>query len=320
MDQKEYASLLALQSGVVSRRQLHDAGLEPHDLKRLLRQRDLVRLHDGVFVNHTGTLTWLQRAWSGVLLAWPAALSHDSAIRAADGPGRSGRDDRTIHLAVDRRRSLAVPAGYRLHRLARLDDKVQWNTTPPRVRIEEALIDVAAEKSDDFDAIATVADAISARRTTAGRIGEHLAARARVPRRAFLRDVLADLDGGTCSVLEHGYLTRVERPHGLPAAARQLRDSVNGPVYRDVVYVELDQVVERDGRLWHDSVEGRDADLDRDLDAAVGRLGTVRLGWGQVFARPCRTAVRIGSLLTARGWDGDLARCPDCPQDLPLAG
>ena len=320
MDHKQYASLLALQSGVVSRRQLHEAAFQPHDLKRLLRRRDLVRLYDGVFVNHTGTLTWLQRAWAGVLLAWPAALCHDSAIRATDGPGRSGRDDRTIHLAIDRGRSLAVPPGYRLHRLARLDDKVQWNTTPPRVRIEEALIDVSAEMPDDFDAIATLADAISARRTTAARISEHLSARPRVPRRLFLRDVLADLDRGTCSVLEHGYLTRVERPHGLPTAARQVRDSVSGPVYRDVVYVDLDQVVELDGRLWHDSVEGRDADLDRDLDAAVGRLGTVRLGWGQVFARPCRTAVRIGELLSARGWRGHLVRCPECPKDLPLAG
>lgn len=320
MDEKQYASLLALQSGVVSRRQLHEAAFRPHDLKRLLRRRDLVRLHEGVFVNHTGPLTWLQRAWAGVLLAWPAALCHDSAIRAADGPGRNGRDDRTIHLAVDRRRSLAVPTDYRLHRLARLDDKVQWNTTPPRVRIEEALIDVAAEKPDDFDAVATLADAISARRTTAGRISEHLAARARVPRRTFLHDVLADLDRGTCSVLEHGYLTRIERPHGLPTAARQVRDSRNGPVYRDIVYVDLEQVVELDGRMRHDSVEGRDADLDRDLDAAVGRLGTVRLGWGQVFARPCRTAVRVGSLLTARGWQGAPVRCPDCPQDLPLAG
>ena len=320
MDHRAYAALLALQSGVVSRRQLHDSAVLPHDLKRLLRRRDLVRLHDGVFVNHTGELTWLQRAWAGVLLAQPAALCHDSAIRAADGPGRSARDDRVIHLAVDRDRSLTVPPGYRLHRLSRLDDKVQWNKTPPRVRIEEALIDVASQRPDDFDAVATFADAISARRTTPGRIREHLAARPRIPRRDFLDGVLADLERGTCSVLEHGYLTLVERPHGLPSAARQLRDSAHGPVYRDVVYVPYDQIVEIDGRLWHDSVEGRDADLDRDLDAAVGRQGTVRIGWGQVYGRPCRTAVRVGGLLSARGWGGQLVRCADCPQDLPLAG
>lgn len=197
---------------------------------------------------------------------------------------------------------------------------MQWNLTPPRVRIEEALIDVSSRRTDDFDAIATLADAISARRTTPGRIREHLAARPRVPRRAFLLNVLTDLDEGTCSVLEHGYLTRVERPHGLPTAARQLRDSVHGPVYRDVVYVDLDQIVELDGRLWHDTVDGRDADLDRDLDAAAGGQDTVRLGWGQVFARPCRTAVRIGALLAARGWDGHLVTCADCPDDLPLTG
>lgn len=320
MDHEQYAALLSLQSGVVSRRQLHDALLEPHDLVRLLRRRDLVRLHDGVFANHTGSLTWLQRAWAGVLLAWPAALCHDSAIRAADGPGRSGRDDRVIHLAVDRQRSLAVPSGYRLHRLARFDDTVQWNRTPPRVRIEEALIDVSSAMTDDFDAIAALSDAISARRTTPGRIAEHLAARARVPRRTFLTDVLTDLEEGTCSVLEHGYLARIERPHGLPTASRQVRDSVNGPVYRDVVYVDLEQIVELDGRMWHDSVESRDADLDRDLDAAVGGQGTVRLGWGQVHGRPCRTAARIGRLLAARGWRGHLVRCSDCPQDLPMAG
>lgn len=320
MDQKQYAALLSRQSGVVSRRQLHDASLQPHDLKRLLRRRDLVRLHDGAFLHHTGTPTWLERAWAGVLLAWPAALCGDSALRAADGPGRSRRDDRIIHIGIDRERSLAVPAGYRLHRLARFDAKVQWNTSPPRVRIEEALLDVASGTSDDFDAIATLADAISARRTTAGRLAEHLASRPRVPRRAFLRDVLDDLDHGTCSVLEHGYLSRVERPHGLPDAARQVRDSLSGPVYRDVVYADLEQIVELDGRLWHDSVEGRDADLDRDLEAAVDRQGTVRLGWGQVFSRPCRTAVRIGGLLTARGWQGRPVRCPECPQELSMAG
>ena len=70
-------------------------------------------------------------------------------------------------------------------------------------------------------------------------------------------------------MLEHGYLTLVERPHGLPAGRRQVRDSRHGPLYRDVVYGELDQVVELDGRMWHDSAEQHDADLDRDLDAAV---------------------------------------------------
>jgi hypothetical protein len=321
MDLSAYADLLSLQSGVVSRRQLvTDARLKPRDLQRLVRRRDLVRVHDGVFVDHTGDLTWLQRAWVGVLLAWPAALSHDSALRAADGPGRAGRDDSVIHLAVDRDHHVRVPTGYRLHRMSGFADRAMWNTSPPRVAIEEALIDVAVAKPDDFGAVAVLADAVQARRTLPVRIRDTLDLRPRVPRRDFLRAVLSDLDRGTCSVLEHGYLTRVERAHGLPDGLRQVRDSQRGPLYRDVVYPDLDQAVELDGRLWHSSAAQHDADLDRDLDAAVDRLTTVRLGWGQVFGRPCETAVRLGRLFAARGWWGRPTRCPDCPDSLDLAG
>jgi hypothetical protein len=182
------------------------------------------------------------------------------------------------------------------------------------------LIDVSARARDDFAAISVLADAIQARRTTAARIRDRLDDRARLPRRDYLRGVLIDIERGTCSVLEHGYLTRVEEPHGLPTARRQLRGSTNGPLYRDVVYVDHDQVVELDGRLWHDGAAQRDADLDRDLDAAVGRLTTVRVGWGQVFDRPCATAARIGVLLLAKGWTGQVTSCPNCRQGLPLAG
>ncbi len=319
MDLSAYDALLALQSGVASRQQLAGVGVEPHDLQRLVRRKDLVRVHDGVFVNHTGELTWLQRAWLGVQVAWPAALSHDSAIRAVDGPGRKGRDDSLIHLVVHRDRAIRPPAGYRLHRMSGFPANVHWNASPPRVRVEEALIDVAAAKPDDFDAIAVLADAVRARRTTPDRLRAALEARQRVARRYFLVGVLNDLARGTCSVLEQGYLDLVERPHGLLPGMRQVRDSINGPLYRDVAYY-VGLLVELDGRLWHDSPAQRDADLDRDLDAAVEGLGTVRLGWGQVFKRPCHTAVRIGRLLNARGWTGRTTTCPSCRDAWPLTG
>jgi hypothetical protein len=141
-------------------------------------------VHDGVFVNHTGELTWLQRAWVGVQVAWPAALSHDSAIRADDGPGRSGREDSLIHLAVARDRAIRAPAGYRLHRMSGFPENARWNTSPPRVRVEEALLDVAAGKPDDFEAVAVLADAVRARRTTPERLRTALGARQRVARRS----------------------------------------------------------------------------------------------------------------------------------------
>lgn len=185
---------------------------------------------------------------------------------------------------------------------------------PPRMRFEEACLDLVAATRSELDRIQILADACQSRRTTARRLLQALARRARVPDRRWLESVLHDIATGTCSVLEHGYLTKVERAHGLPRCRRQRPElGPSGRLFRDVEYEQLGQLVELDGRLFHDSATARDADLERDLDAALTRHDTVRLGWGQVFGRPCRTAVKIGILLSNRGWTGTVRPCgPDC--------
>ena len=251
--------LLVDQSGVVSRAQLLGEGMQPHDIARLLRRRELVQVHRGVYLDHTGPPTWLQQAWAAVLLCWPAALSHESAMRAYEGPGRRasgslpgpghGSDPaRVVHVAVDRdRRTPRAPRGVVVHRTVRLEERAQWNLGPPRLRYEEAVLD--------------------------------------------------DVAAGVSSVLEHGYLTRVERPHGLSGAQRQVRDRAGaGVVYRDVEY-DGGVVVELDGRLFHDTTGQRDRDFDRDLEAAANGKRTVRLSYGQVFQRPCRTAGLVAAVL-----------------------
>jgi hypothetical protein len=312
----ENSRILHEQAGVISRRQAHAAGVADHDIRRLLRRREWAPVHDGVYVDHTGPLQWLQRAWAAVLFAWPAAICHDSALRAADGPGKRERDDTDpIHVAVQRNRAFVAPPGIVPHRLADLGLKAQWNLGPPRLRIEQAVLDVAAEAGDDFRAIAVLGAAVQSRRTTAERVLEALHGRTRIARRTFLIGVLRDIAEGTCSALEHGYLTRVERAHGLPVPGRQVAASARGPIYRDVEYRRYGLVIELDGRLFHGSPEARDRDLDRDLDAALDGRSTVRLGWGQVYGRPCRTAARVASLLRTRGWAGQLVRCPGCAHD-----
>ena len=73
-------------------------------------------------------------------------------------------------------------------------------------------------------------------------------------------------------------------------------------------------VVELDGRLFPDGARARDLDLDRDLDAALDGLLTVRLGWGQVHVRPCATAARLARLLRRRGRAGTPRDCHSCPR------
>ena len=224
-------------------------------------------------------------------------------MRAADGPGRAADGDGRLHVVVPRHRRVVAPAGVQVVRTHDLEHRVLWNVGPPRLTYDEAALDVALVARSDLAAIGAVARAVQSRHTTAVRMQQALAARNRARRRDFLEAVLADVASGTCSVLEHGYLTLVERPHGLPAGQRQLRAGARtGVVYRDVSYDDL--LVELDGRLWHDTAEQRDADHERDLDAAVAGHGTVRLTWGQVYDRPCSTAAKLLQIMGRHEWRG----------------
>jgi hypothetical protein len=305
--------LLDIQAQVIARRQALELGMQSHDIRRMLRRREWRIVHPGVYVAHTGPLGWLELAWAGVLFSWPAALWGDSAIRGAEGPGRA-EGEGTIHVAVDRwRSSLVAPEGIRIHHVTRLDGRVQWNMSPPRMRYEEAALDVATEAASEFRAIAALAKACQSRRTTARRLIDSLAARQRNARRAWLRDTLTDIAEGTCSVLEHGYLAHVERAHGLAHAQRQVRATASvGVVYRDAEY-EQRLIVELDGRLFHDTATQRDADFERDLDAAVDSRSTVRLSYGQVFDRPCSTAGKLAVVMQAHGLSVTPVACrPGC--------
>lgn len=304
-------SLLDDQAGVVARPQLIAAGLAPHDLQRMVRRRELVRLAPGVFVDHTGEPTWLQRAWAGVLTCWPAALAGESALRAVEGPG-SLRRSALIHVAVDADRHVAGPVGVQVARLRGFDDRVQWNAGPPRQRYEDAVVDVAARAATDMLALDELARAVQGRRTTAERLRAVLAGKSRVARRDWLEAVLVDVASGACSLLEHGYL-REERRHGISGGRRQVVDRLGaGTVYRDVEY-DCGLVVELDGRLHHDTAAQRDRDFGRDLDLRVDGRDSVRLTYGQVYDRPCRTLGQIAKLLNARGWDGSARACgPGC--------
>lgn len=315
----EIEDLLDRQDGVISRRQVLAAGRDRTYVARMVRRREWTQAHPGVYVNHTGPLTWRQRAWAAVLACWPAALDGWSAIRAHEGPGRSRRDDaRPIEVVVRHSRGLTPPAGVRVRESRRFDESVQLQLSPPRQRYDDAIIELADRAADHLSAIAIVADACGGRRTTAVRLLARIEEMSRLHRRSWLRSVIEDVAEGTCSVLEHAYLTRVERPHGLPRGLRQVIafDAGGRRMFRDVVYggrrPRWRQIVELDGRLGHDSTADRDRDMERDLDAALDLEDTVRLGYGQVLGRPCSTAAKLGRLLQLRGWAGAATPCPDC--------
>lgn len=300
------AAVATSQDGVISRAQAVDAGLTATMVRRKVRRREWVHVYDGIYVNHTGQLTWRQRAWAAVLDAAPAALADVSVLDCGLGG--------TIHIAVATNRPVSKRAGVVVHRRTRFTEAVQWDLRSPRLSVEEAALDVAARATTTREAIATLTRVVSDRRFNVDTY-DMLAAitrRRRLRRRKLLTAVLNDVATGSCSVLEQGYLTDVERAHGLPTATRQAPTEVGRRGFRDNEYPEFGVIVELDGRNWHDDAKSRDKDLERDLDAATIGRQTIRLGYGQVFDRACSTAVKVGKILTAHGWPGHLVSCPRC--------
>ena len=287
------------------RRQLIECGLADHDIRRMVRNRLLSRMNSGVYINHTGPPTWVSRAWAAVLFYGDAALCHRSALDASGDP---------IHVAIEHPRNGARISGVTLHRLSGLADKVQWHRSPPRLRIEEAALDVAGEALSTARAIDVVTEVCNRRATTPQRLLEALERRRRTPRGQELRRALRDVADGTHSALEAGLVRRVMRTHGLPLGRRQVRHvTPQGVVYRDHLLDGLGVVLELDGHAWHGDPAARARDMSRDLAAAGDGLLTIRLGWTHIHAQPCSTAAGLAAVLRQRGWRGVPRACSrDC--------
>lgn len=251
-----------------------------------------------------------------MLLHWPAAAHRQTALDL-HGVRRDRRPrgpDDPVWVMIDAaRRSPAPVPGVRVERVRGASSWLTSHRWPPRVTVELALLKVASQR-DLAGAVAVLADACQQGRTDVTKLLHALERLGTLKGRAALVDVLQDVAEGARSVLEHRYLRDVERAHGLPAGRRQVRDARQGrAVVRDVTYEAEGLVVELDGRFGHRDSEDRWADLDRDLDAAVHALVTIRLGWSQVLS-PCRVVGALAAILGARGWAGTPRRCrPGCP-------
>lgn len=297
---------LSLQNGVVTRTQLLSMGFTDQRI-RTARARDWRSIHPGVYLTHTGQPTWDQRAWAGVLAAWPAALSHQSVL----GRMPSMRDPDRIHVAVRSGHRVRHLNGVVVHELLAYDERVV-SGSPPRIRTEEAVLDMATRAHSAWDEVSVLCEAAQVSITTARRLIRSMDARLRVRHREFLRAVLCDIASGTRSALEQAYLVLVERAHDLPIGVRQQRGR-RQHVFRDVVYPGTGLAVELDGRAFHTDFAGWQRDLMRDLTAkATEGLDTVRLSWRQVVGQPCETARMIGVLLNQRGWGGTVVPCREC--------
>lgn len=313
MSEPHVAALLRFQDGVISRRQVLEAGLTDVDIERKLRRREWARIHPGVYVEHTGPPTWNQRAWAAVLFYWPAALGGDSALAVQNVRGYDAMAGEPIEVSVDRDRRVVRQLGIVVRQNARFESLCHMRLDPPRQRVEHAALGVASRKRGLDRSVGVLADVVQQGRTTPRRLLDALSERPRLRHRSVLTMVLADVQSGVHSVLEHRYLRDVERAHGLPSGRRQGRvEAVGSVTYRDVDYVDFSLTMELDGRIGHSAVDDQWADLERDVVTLRAGGLTIRAGWVHVLD-PCRLARAIAAVLTVQGWTGTITPCsPNC--------
>lgn len=299
--------LAAAQEHVVSREQALGLGLSRHTLARLADDGLWQRVAPGLFVTHSGAVTWKSLAWGGVLLGGPGARLGGAA--AGFEHGLLDEEPLPVEVLVPHGAPARSRLSWRFVRERPGTRDPRCTGSPPRLLVPDTVLDLCEGASpravEDW-----VTQAVQNRLTTTRLIERALDRRSRHSRRRLLQELVREVADGAESPLELRYLRDVERRHGLPPGHRQRRTTTPGR--RDVLYPEFGVVVELDGKLGHQG-KGRFRDMARDNRALLERLVTLRYGFGDVAGQPCLVAREVGQLLDQRGWQGSPERCPACP-------
>jgi hypothetical protein len=297
--------LLQRQSGVLTRAQALSHGMTRKQIEVQLGSGRWQRLHPGVYATFTGDPQRSARLWGAVLRAGDqAALSHQTA---AGLHGLMVTPATAIHVMVPSGQLVAPIQGVALPYSCRVAEARHPVRTPPQTWVEETVLDLAGEAASLDEALGWIFRACGSRRTTAERIASAMARRARMRWRTELVAALGLGAGGVHSLLEFRYVSRVERPHGLPVGTRQLRVSRAGQhQYQDVTCQACGVVVELDGRVAH-PVELRWRDIHRDNATTAAGQRTLRYGWADVSGQPCRVAAQVGGCCPGAAGTGGCA-------------
>lgn len=310
-DERGWGELLERQGGVVARGQTIRHGLDDDAIARRLRAGRWTALHRGVYATFSGEPSRTAALWAAVLRGGPgAALSHATA---AELLGLADDRSAVIHLTVPGGRHPQAIRGVLVHRSGRAATAIHPAQLPPRTRVEDTAIDLTQVAASLDDACGWLCRAAGRRLTTATRLRGALDARPQARWRADLEIILTEIDSGAHSLLEHRYIRDVERPHGLPAAARQARTGTSRRSrYVDNLYEEAGLAVELDGQVAH-AIEQRWADMHRDNVHATAGIMTLRYNWADVTGQACTVARQVGEVLRQRGTSVTLRRCrPTC--------
>ncbi|MFP5364258.1 MAG: type IV toxin-antitoxin system AbiEi family antitoxin domain-containing protein [Thermoleophilia bacterium] len=287
------ADIAARRHGVLSRRQLVDAGLSPAAIAHRVRSGRLHRLHRGVFaVGHRPTTRrgW----WIAAVLAYGdrAALSHMAALSHWDLRPSSAS---TIDVSVATRNGLAAREGIRVHRCGRLEPgEITIHDGIPVTTVARTLLDGAAmlraaglARAVERCEILRLFD-LTLVEQAIGRHPYHPGAASLASALELYRD-----HEPTRSELEAMLLALSDR-HGLP------RPLVNRAVEGcevDFLWPGHRLIVETDGRGTHLTRAAFERDRARDAMLTVAGYRVVRFTHRQILDEPRSVARTLRALL-----------------------
>jgi hypothetical protein len=306
---------LPAQAAAIARRHSQLVGIDPDTMRNRVRSGRWQQIQRGVYATFSGEPLRETVRWAALLRAGPdAVLSHQTA---AERHGLIDEPSPAISITVPASRHPAqvkIP-GVVVHRSDAILRTRHPAMLPPCTRVEDTVLDLIKVASSFDDAYVWICRAIGRRRTTADRIALAMAARKKMRWRREIGIALGDVKAGALSVLEYRYVHRVERPHRLPVARRQVRiRHGTGSRYLDNLYEGFAVCVELDGTAAHPADE-QWRDKRRDTANAVRGILTLRFGILDVGDRRCQTAIAVASVLHSRGWPGTPHPCsrPGCP-------
>ena len=255
--------LAAAQGGIVARRQLNVLGVDADRVRNQVSARRWVARTSTVISTFTGTLTWRDRVWCGVLHAGGTALVGGLTALEWHGLRNWHRDDVTV--LVDDELSFDPVPGVRYFRTRRpLDAFRDPSSDLPLCRVEPAVLLFAGYDRSSRTAQGVLAASVQQRLTTPDQLLRELHTMNPLRRARLFRRTLIEIGAGAESLAEID-LGRLCRRAGLPAPRRQTRrpDATGRLRYTDcewqlmdgrVLVLEIDGAFQMDVEHWEDDI------------------------------------------------------------------
>lgn len=292
------ATWLRAHHGVVSATQLQHLGIPRHYAASRVRSGRWQRLHNGVFLAHSGPVGWTERCAAALAALGPdATLDADSAVIAWDLDLRVDRS--TVHVLLPRggaRRSLSGVS-------VRYSDDARPRASLlrrglPTLRLEHALVVVARRRPQRARGVLSFA--VQSGRTTADRLVAAVLAAATTTHRDHLRAVLDDIAGGTRSELEGRFLDAARRG-GLPLPTRNVAVCIRGRrLWIDLAYPAPRIAIEIDGKAYHVVADDWEDDLERQNDIVLDGWLVLRFTARALRDAPGQCVRRVAEAIALR--------------------